>query len=62
MRAARAGRLAPEDVRGGTFTVSNHGVPGSLSATPVIINPPQVAILGVGKARKRVVMRALGAQ
>src|SRR6202167_1185519 len=52
--AARAGKLAPEDVRGGTFTISNHGVGGSLLAAPIIINQPQVAILGVGKVERRV--------
>jgi 2-oxoglutarate dehydrogenase E2 component (dihydrolipoamide succinyltransferase) len=53
---ARADRLAPADVRGGTFTISNHGVSGSLIATPIIINQPQSAILGVGKLEKRVVV------
>jgi len=52
--AARAGKLAPEDVRGGTFTISNHGVSGSLLAAPIIINQPQVAILGIGKLERRV--------
>lgn len=52
--AARAGKLAPEDVRGGTFTLSNHGVGGSLLAAPIVINQPQVAILGVGKVERRV--------
>jgi 2-oxoglutarate dehydrogenase E2 component (dihydrolipoamide succinyltransferase) len=52
--AARAGRLAPQDVRGGTFTISNHGVGGSLLAAPIVINQPQVAILGVGKVERRV--------
>jgi 2-oxoglutarate dehydrogenase E2 component (dihydrolipoamide succinyltransferase) len=52
--AARAGRLTPEDVRGGTFTISNHGVGGSLLAAPIIINQPQVAILGIGKVERRV--------
>lgn len=52
--AARAGTLAPEDVRGGTFTVSNHGVGGSLLAAPIVINQPQVAILGIGKVERRV--------
>jgi 2-oxoglutarate dehydrogenase E2 component (dihydrolipoamide succinyltransferase) len=52
--AARAGKLSPEDVRGGTFTISNHGVGGSLLAAPIIINQPQVAILGVGKVERRV--------
>jgi 2-oxoglutarate dehydrogenase E2 component (dihydrolipoamide succinyltransferase) len=51
---ARAGKLAPEDVRGGTFTISNHGVGGSLLAAPIVINQPQVAILGVGKVERRV--------
>jgi 2-oxoglutarate dehydrogenase E2 component (dihydrolipoamide succinyltransferase) len=54
VEAARAGRLAPEDVRGGTFTISNHGVGGSLLAAPIVINQPQVAILGVGKVERRV--------
>ncbi len=54
---ARAGKLAPADVRGGTFTISNHGVSGSLLAAPIIINQPQVAILGVGKLEKRAVVR-----
>ncbi len=52
--AARSGKLAPADVRGGTFTISNHGVGGSLLAAPIIINQPQVAILGVGKIERRV--------
>jgi 2-oxoglutarate dehydrogenase E2 component (dihydrolipoamide succinyltransferase) len=54
VEAARAGTLAPEDVRGGTFTISNHGVGGSLLAAPIVINQPQVAILGVGKVERRV--------
>jgi 2-oxoglutarate dehydrogenase E2 component (dihydrolipoamide succinyltransferase) len=52
--AARAGKLQPADVRGGTFTISNHGVSGSLLATPIVINQPQSAILGIGKLEKRV--------
>ena len=52
--AARSGKLAPEDVRGGTFTMSNHGVGGSLLASPIVINQPQVAILGIGKVERRV--------
>jgi 2-oxoglutarate dehydrogenase E2 component (dihydrolipoamide succinyltransferase) len=55
VEAARAGKLSPEDVRGGTFTISNHGVGGSLLAAPIVINQPQVAILGVGKVERRVV-------
>ena len=54
---ARAGKLAPADVRDGTFSISNHGVSGSLLAAPIIINQPQSAILGVGKLEKRVVVR-----
>jgi 2-oxoglutarate dehydrogenase E2 component (dihydrolipoamide succinyltransferase) len=56
---ARAGGLAPADVQGGTFTISNHGVSGSLIAAPIIINQPQSAILGVGKLEKRVVVREI---
>ena len=59
--AARAGKLAPEDVRGGTFTISNHGVGGSLLAAPIVINQPQVAILGVGKVERRVCVLGSGA-
>jgi len=51
---ARDGKLRPEDVRGGTFTISNHGVSGTLFATPIIINQPESAILGVGKIEKRI--------
>jgi 2-oxoglutarate dehydrogenase E2 component (dihydrolipoamide succinyltransferase) len=53
---ARQGKLAAADMRDGTFTISNHGVSGSLFATPIIINQPQVAILGIGKLEKRVVV------
>ena len=53
---ARAGSLTPKDVQGGTFTISNHGVSGSLVATPIIINQPQSAILGIGKLEKRAVV------
>jgi 2-oxoglutarate dehydrogenase E2 component (dihydrolipoamide succinyltransferase) len=54
---ARAEKLGAQDVKGGTFTISNHGVSGSLFASPIIINQPQSAILGVGKLEKRVVVR-----
>jgi 2-oxoglutarate dehydrogenase E2 component (dihydrolipoamide succinyltransferase) len=54
VEAARAGKLTPQDVRGGTFTISNHGVSGSLLAAPIVINQPQVAILGIGKLQRRV--------
>jgi 2-oxoglutarate dehydrogenase E2 component (dihydrolipoamide succinyltransferase) len=53
---ARSGKLTPADVRGGTFTISNHGVSGSLFAAPIIINQPQSAILGVGKLEQRAVV------
>jgi 2-oxoglutarate dehydrogenase dihydrolipoamide succinyltransferase (E2 component) len=52
---ARARRLQPDEVQGGTFTITNHGVSGSLFATP-IINQPQAAILGVGVIQKRAVV------
>ena len=53
---ARADKLTAGDVRGGTFTISNHGVSGSVLATPIVINQPQSAILGVGKLEKRPVV------
>jgi 2-oxoglutarate dehydrogenase E2 component (dihydrolipoamide succinyltransferase) len=49
---ARTKKLNPDEVAGGTFTITNHGGFGSLFATPVI-NQPQVAILGVGAIEKR---------
>jgi pyruvate/2-oxoglutarate dehydrogenase complex dihydrolipoamide acyltransferase (E2) component len=52
---ARANQLKPEEVQGGTITITNHGTSGSLFATP-IINQPQCAILGVGVIQKRVVV------
>lgn len=57
--ASRNGTLSTRDVRGGTFTLSNHGVSGSLVASPIIINQPQSAILGVGKLEKRAVVREI---
>lgn len=59
---ARTNKLKPADVRGGTFTISNHGVSGSLVATPIIINQPQSAILGVGKLEKRVIVKTVDGQ
>jgi 2-oxoglutarate dehydrogenase E2 component (dihydrolipoamide succinyltransferase) len=53
---ARLKRLKVEEVQGGTFTITNPGVFGSLFGTP-IINQPQVAILGVGVIEKRTVVR-----
>jgi 2-oxoglutarate dehydrogenase E2 component (dihydrolipoamide succinyltransferase) len=57
---ARSEKLTAADVKDGTFTISNHGVSGSLFASPIIINQPQSAILGVGKLEKRVVVRQVG--
>src|SRR5688572_31736140 len=57
---ARAGSLAPRDVQGGTFTISNHGVSGALLAAPIVINQPQSAILGIGKLEQRVRVAAGG--
>ena len=53
---ARKGELAIEDMDGGTFTISNGGVFGSLMGTP-IINPPQSAILGMHAVFDRPVAR-----
>ena len=52
---ARARKLTPDEVKGGTFTLTNHGISGSLFATP-IINQPQCGILGAGAIQKRVVV------
>jgi 2-oxoglutarate dehydrogenase E2 component (dihydrolipoamide succinyltransferase) len=56
---ARRKQLKPDDVQGGTFTITNHGTSGSLFATP-IINQPQCGILGVGLIQKRVVVVTSG--
>jgi 2-oxoglutarate dehydrogenase E2 component (dihydrolipoamide succinyltransferase) len=53
---ARDGKLVPADFRDGTFTISNGGVFGSLSSTP-ILNPPQVGILGMHSIQTRPVGR-----
>jgi len=52
---ARSKKLQPDEVKGGTFTLTNHGISGSLFAFPVI-NQPQCGILGVGAMQKRVVV------
>jgi pyruvate dehydrogenase E2 component (dihydrolipoamide acetyltransferase) len=52
---ARTKRLKPEEVQGGTFTITNPGVFGALFGMP-IINQPQVAILGVGNVEKRAIV------
>jgi 2-oxoglutarate dehydrogenase E2 component (dihydrolipoamide succinyltransferase) len=56
---ARAGKLERSDVSGGSFTISNHGVSGSLLAAPIILHQGQAAILGIGKLEKRVVVRTV---
>jgi 2-oxoglutarate dehydrogenase E2 component (dihydrolipoamide succinyltransferase) len=52
---ARTGKLSMEDLNGGTFTITNGGVFGSLMSTP-ILNPPQSGILGMHKIQKRPVV------
>ena len=52
---ARSHQLQPDEVQHGTFTITNHGVFGSVVAT-AIINQPQCAILGIGAIQKRVVV------
>ena len=49
---ARAGKLTPDDIAGGTYTMSNVGTFGNVMGTP-IINQPQVGILALGAIRKR---------
>jgi 2-oxoglutarate dehydrogenase E2 component (dihydrolipoamide succinyltransferase) len=61
-KRARAGQLTGADVSGGSFTISNHGVSGSLLASPIILHAGQAAILGVGKLEKRVVVREIDGQ
>jgi 2-oxoglutarate dehydrogenase E2 component (dihydrolipoamide succinyltransferase) len=58
-RRARDGKLDRSDVSGGSFTISNHGVSGSLLAAPIILHQGQAAILGIGKLEKRVVVRTV---
>ena len=53
---AKAGTMTMEDMKGGTFTISNGGVFGSLLSTP-IINPPQSAVLGLHRIEDRPVVR-----
>ena len=58
-RRARDGKLERSEVSGGTFTISNHGVSGSLLAAPIILHQGQAAILGIGKLQKRAVVRGV---
>ncbi len=61
-RRARDGKLTGADVSGGSFTISNHGISGSLLAAPIILHSGQAAILGIGKLEKRVVVREIDGQ
>ena len=56
---ARTKRLTPEEVQGGTFTLTNHGTGGSLFAMPILVQP-QAGILGVGAIQKRPVVVTRG--
>jgi 2-oxoglutarate dehydrogenase E2 component (dihydrolipoamide succinyltransferase) len=59
---ARSGKLIQADMDGGTFTISNHGVSGSLLAAPIILPHGQAAILGAGKLQRRVVVCESGSR
>lgn len=61
-RRAREGKLDRSDVSGGSFTISNHGVSGSLLAAPIILHQGQAAILGIGKLEKRLIVREVGGE
>jgi len=52
---SRSRKLTPDEVRGGTFSLTNHGSSGSLFATPILVQG-QVGILGVGMVQKRAVV------
>ena len=54
-KKARSGSISVDDLRGGSFTITNGGVYGSLLSTP-ILNPPQSAILGMHKILRRAVV------
>jgi 2-oxoglutarate dehydrogenase E2 component (dihydrolipoamide succinyltransferase) len=62
VRKAREDALQPSDLQGGTFTISNHGVSGSLVAAPIVINQPQSAILGIGKLEQRAIVVSEGGE
>ena len=59
-KKAREGKLTQADLQGGTFTLSNHGVGGSLLAAPIILPQGQSAILGAGKLQKRIIVCETG--
>ncbi|MBL8865787.1 MAG: 2-oxo acid dehydrogenase subunit E2, partial [Planctomycetia bacterium] len=54
-KKARDGKITPADMMGGTFTITNGGIFGSMLSTP-ILNPPQSAILGLHSIQKRAVV------
>jgi pyruvate dehydrogenase E2 component (dihydrolipoamide acetyltransferase) len=56
VKRTRAGKLRPDELSGGTFTVSNLGIVKQIDHFTAIINPPQVAILAIGAARPRPVV------
>ena len=56
-KRAKENKLKPDELQGGTFTISNGGIYGSLMSTP-IINPPQSGILGMHAIQERPVARA----
>jgi 2-oxoglutarate dehydrogenase E2 component (dihydrolipoamide succinyltransferase) len=56
---ARTKRLTPQEVQGGTFTLTNHGTGGSLFAMPILVQP-QAGILGIGAIQKRAVVVSRG--
>jgi len=58
---ARAKKLNPDDIQGGTFTITNYGTAGTLFGSP-IINQPQTAILGLGAIQKRPVVREINGE
>ncbi len=58
---ARAGKLKPEEFQGGSFTISNLGMYGSINEFSAVINPPQACILAVGKGEQRVLVGGSGA-
>ena len=58
-KRARDGKLKLDEMQGGTFTISNGGVYGSLMSTP-ILNAPQSGILGMHKIQERPVVRSTG--
>ncbi|NTV46437.1 MAG: hypothetical protein HGB11_07955, partial [Chlorobiales bacterium] len=55
---ARVKKLLPDEIQGGTFTLTNYGTTGNIFGSP-IINQPQVAIMGTGAIVKRPVVRTL---